>query len=327
MSEVTIVSHFSAPNWPIVNKLSMIAKCLEVNRIHCSSLEKLHETMAGDLPGRTLFFTDEGLMDQVQLFDAQIRGKKVETAMFIQSPIAAVAKKISDLSLVKYLIGSQSPDGTGRDLSILIKKFADGDILHLDKYLAFGSKVNRRLVSDAHSKREAIEAVSAYVSNLGDPGYQHPYDEYSRIISGLTDELLLNAIFNANPRMRGINRAETFSLAKSEQIEISWGYDGEYFGVSVIDPFGRFTSDTIMNFVSSQRTAENIARSPSAGLGLKFIFDKAHQIVTNVQKEKATEVIALVKFNARLLDFETQKKSFYYFGDVEPLSPPRRDKK
>lgn len=324
MNGVTVVSHFSEPNWPLVNKLSMIAKCLEVNRIHCSSLEKLRETMSGRLQGRTLFFTDEGLMDQVQQFDAQIRDKKVETAMFIRSPITAVAQKISDLSLVKYLIGSQPADGTGRDLSILIKKFADGDILHLDKYLAFGSKVNRRLVSDARSKREAVEAVSTYVSNLGDPGYQHPYGEYSRIISGLTDELLLNAIFNANPRMRGIDRARAFNLEEHELIEISWGYDGEYFGVSVMDPFGRFTSDTIMNFVSSQRSAESIAHSPSAGLGLKFIFDKAHQVITNVKKEKATEVIALVKFNARILDFETQKKSFYYFGEAD-LRAPRRE--
>lgn len=317
MNEVTIVSHFSAPNWPVVNKLSMIAKCLEVNRIHCSSLEKLRLTMAGPLPGRTLFFTDEGLMEQVHEIDRQVAGKNVETAMFIHSPITTVARQISTTKLVKYLIGEKATPDAGRELSILIKKFANGDILHLDKYLSFGSKVQQRTVSDSRSKRDVLDAVSSYIARFGDPGYLHPYEEYSRIVSGLTDELLLNAIFNANPRMRGCKRADEFKLTEGEQIEISWGYDGEYFGVSVKDPFGRFSSDTIMNHVSSQRAMESIAQSTSAGLGLKFIFDKAHQVITNVQKDQVTEVIALVKFSTRMLDFEARKKSFYYFADAE----------
>lgn len=315
MSDVTIITHFTNPNWPFVNKLSAIARCLEVNRVHCSSLEKLTKALADHVKGRVLFFTDEGMIDFVQQVGSQRKNDNLEVAMLIDSPLSSVAKKISNLEVVKYLIGAQPVEAFGRDLSILIKKFADGDFLDLDKYLAFGSRIHKRLVNSAESRREAIEAVGKYISALGDPGYAHPFDEYSRRICELTDELLLNAVFSANPRLRQADRSKPFQLSPEEEIRMSWGYDGEYFGISVCDPFGKFPFETIMNYVSSQRRIDQLAPNESGGIGLKFIFEKAHSVITNVKNEKVTEVIALVRFGNRILEFEKQKKSFYYFGD------------
>ena len=95
---------------------------------------------------------------------------------------------------------------------------------------------------------------------------------------------------------------------------MSWGYDGEYFGISVRDPFGKFASETIMKYLSTQRQLNEIVASQSGGLGMKFIFERAHHVVANVKKEQVTEVIALLKFTSRMLEFEKQKKSFYFFG-------------
>ncbi len=312
MNNVTVVSHFSLANWPIVNKLSAICKCLEVTMVHCSAIEKLRSVMKELPPGRRLFFTDEGLVSVVQEIETQSHGA-VDVAMFINSPISKVAEKINTLRSVKYLIGGQNAESTGRDLSILIKKYTDGDILDLDKYLAFGCKIHTRVVNSAKAKRDAIDSVAKYISRLGDPGYRHPFDEYARRISELTDELLLNAIFNANPRLRNADRGAQFHLQPEEEVRMSFGYDGDYFGVSVRDPFGQFNPDTIMSYLATNRESGGIAKSKSAGLGLKFIFEKAHQIVANVKEERATEVIALVRFSSRLLEFEKQKKSFYFF--------------
>jgi hypothetical protein len=315
MNKVTVITHFSQPNWPVVNKLSAINKCLDVNMIHCSALDKLHATLAKNTADRILFFTDEGLIETVQELENKCKGIHLEVAMFIGSPISSVAQKIADLSIVKYLIGAEPAESYGRDLSILIKKFSDQDILDLGKYLAFGSKIHEMIVNSEKTKKLSLEAVGHYISRLGDPGYSHPFDEYARRVCELTDELLLNAVFDANPRLRGVDRGLPFQLTPQENIQISWGYDGEYFGVAVRDPFGKFTCDTIMKYLSAQKEMEDIISAPSAGLGLKFIFEKAHQVVTNVRKEKVTEVIALLKFGSRLLEFERQKKSFYFFDD------------
>lgn len=322
MTDVTIYTHFSQPNWPVVNKLRAISKCLDVGLRHCSTLERLRESLEDTSAGRNLFFTDEGMIDLVQEYEKRVEADKLEIAMFITSPIGKVAQKVSNLSNVKYLIGAQPAESFGRDLSILIKKFVDGDILDLEKYLAYGSKISERAIRSPETKRDAIDAVINYVSRLGDPGYNHPFDEYARRIAELTEELLLNAIFDANPRLRKSNRSLPFKLAPEEEVVVSWGYDGEYFGISVRDPFGKFTSETILKYLSSQRQVEDIVSADSGGLGLKFIFDRAHQVVTNVTKGQVTEVIALVRLANRMLEFESQKKSFFFFGEDAPVKKP-----
>lgn len=321
MNSPLVISHFFEPNWPLVNKISAITKCLNVEMIHCSSRDKLDATTSSHTDRRILFFTDEGLIDKVSRLENSPVGERLEVAMFIHSPLLKLAEKFTSLTSVKYLIGAESTENFGRDLSILIKKFADENILDLDKYLAFGCNVITRTVTSYDTKRSAVDAVNQYINNLGGSGYAHPFGEYARRVSEIVDELLINAIYDANPRMQGVDRSKKFQLNESEKIQVSWGYDGEYFGVSVRDPFGKFTCDTIMRYLASQKADETITLQPSAGIGLKLIFEKAHKVITNVQKESVTEVIVLVRFESRMLEFERRKKSFYYFenGDKKTV--------
>jgi hypothetical protein len=312
-TKTTILTHFSVPSWPVVNKLSAICKCLDVNMIHCSTVEKLKATIKDKNLGRVLYFTDEGMAELVIEIE-KMKLPRFEIAMLVISPIPDLLEKLTGLSIVKYLIGLESPEFCGRDLSILIKKFSGGNILDLDKYLAFGCKIHSRTIKENENKREAIQSVADYVSKLGDPGYNHPFHEYSTRMAELIDELLLNAIFDANPRLNGADRSKPFQLSDKELVQVSWGYDGEYFGISVRDPFGKFQSETILKYLGQSRSFTDLTTSKSGGLGLKLIFEKAHQVIANVQHEQVTEVIALVKFANRLREFEEQKKSFYYFG-------------
>src|SRR6185312_12270683 len=125
-----------------------------------------------------LFFTDEGMADLVIELE-RLKLPQFEVAMLVISPIPSLLEKLTALTVVKYLIGLQSPEIYGRDLSILIKKFSGGNILDLDKYLAFGCKIHSRTIKTQDDKRSSIDAVSSYVAKLGDPGYNHPFDEYA----------------------------------------------------------------------------------------------------------------------------------------------------
>lgn len=319
MNSIIVISHFSKPNWPLVNKLAGIVRCLGVEMVHCATIDKLRSTVEMYQHRRALFFTDEGLLDYVREVERSIKPKEFEVAMFIHSTISKVAEQISQSGLVRYLLGIDSIDSSGRDLSILIKKFADRNILDLEKYLAFGCSINERSIVSPSTKREAVEAVHQYIRQLGDPSYDHPFDEYATRVTEMVDELLLNAVFDANPRMQGVDRSKPYQLKEEEKIHLAWGYDGEYFGVSVRDPFGQFSYETIMQYVASQRKRDAIAASHSAGLGLKIIFDKAHKVIANVSRGKVTEVIVLLRFETRMLEFERRKKSFYYFH-TDPMA-------
>ena len=315
MNDILILTHFSEPRWPIVNKLLAICECLDIKMLHCASEDKIRAALAGRRPERTLFFTDETMI--VKLESAvRTAASPLEVAVFLLSPIATAARGISQIGAIKYLIGVD-PAEAGRDLSILLKKFAAEDILDLEKYLSFGAKINSRTVDSTEAKRDAVEAVAHYIRRFGSPAYNHPYEEYARKVSELTDELLLNAVFESNPRLQGSDRSATFKLEPSEEIRVSWGYDGEYFGVSVRDPFGRFTPESILNCLALQKNMDHGADS-GASLGLKLIFDKAHQVIANVRREKMTEVIALVRLASRMAEFERQSKSFYFFSEKKP---------
>lgn len=316
MNKVALLLHFSVPRWPIVNKVRGIAKCLNIPIVHCATKEKLDLELQVLKAERVLFITDNGLLDFVSELDGKENNFELNTAIFVESKIADVAQICSQIKTVKYLFELSDGDSFGQHLAILIKKFSNKDIMNLDKYLAFGATIRHMKMVSNESKQEILNEISYFIENLGDPGYSHPFGEYAARVAVLTDELLLNSIFNANPRFKNVDRSLPFSLSDQEAIEISWGYDGEYFGVAVRDPFGQLAKNTILERVSQSKNIEvDIGLTPSAGLGLKMIFDQSHQLITNIKREKATEVIAIVKFENRLLDFERNKKFLFYYTD------------
>src|SRR5688500_12576575 len=102
MNDTLILTHFSEPNWPVVNKLSGIAKCLNVELIHCPSKEALIEEFSSSSKRRRLFFTDEAQYDLVNHLDSKKPGASFEVAVFLRSPLVTATEKFSEKKIVKY---------------------------------------------------------------------------------------------------------------------------------------------------------------------------------------------------------------------------------
>src|SRR5690349_15251683 len=130
MNKVVFITHFSIPRWPLVNKLSGIAKCLGVEMIHCSSLEKLKSTLESISDRRALFLTDEGMIDFVGWIHKEKWSYSLDLALFVQTKISQVAVELTHFSRVKYLLEFDEMDSFGgRHLAVLIKKFTEQNIL------------------------------------------------------------------------------------------------------------------------------------------------------------------------------------------------------
>jgi hypothetical protein len=318
MSNLKIISHFTEPQWPMVNKLTTIAKSLSVEQVHCATIEKVKNVFsASSAQQKILFISDEGCIELVKELESKQYTSAFGTVLFITSKIVDLAKDVQGLKSVKYLLGVNRGDIVGRDLTILIKKFQLGDILDLEKYLSFGASITRHQISTDVDKKQAIEGIYNFIASFGGEGYPHPYAEYARRIAEMVDELLLNAIFNANPRLKGVNRALPFSLSPDESVHLAYGYDGDLFGVSVKDPFGVFTKDTVLQYLSAQRSLQSVTSGASGGLGIRFVFERAHHVIANVKKEVATEIISLIQFDSRLSNFDKKQRSFYFFSDED----------
>lgn len=295
-SNFLLVIHFSVPRWPLVNKLTGLAKSLDIDCIHCNSIDTLDKTLSTIGERRVMFVADEGMIEYIRQLQSRNRKFELEVALFIESRISEVANRIHELTPVRYLFEFDDKDATpGRNIATLLKKVKDQNFLDLNKYLGYGASYCEKSVNSDSSKKAAINEIGRFITNIGDPRFPTPYKEYARRMTEMVDELVLNAIFNANPRMRACDRSQPFNLGPDEDVHLTWAYDGEYFGVSVRDHFGQFTLESIMERVASSSELSTIVTSKSAGLGQKLIFERAHQIVTNVKEGKVTEVIAVVK--------------------------------
>lgn len=164
-------------------------------------------------------------------------------------------------------------------------------------YLLGGCTVEERVVGSTAEKDDALDEVMGLGQRLG------LSDEKLRRIEVVTDELLLNAIFDApreldgSPRFAGANRRAPLTLPAQAQVRLRYGADGRGFVVSVGDRFGSLTRAQVATHVA--RVLEASGPRPrgglgGAGLGLVLIFGAATQLAVQVVPGVFTEVTAAV---------------------------------
>lgn len=95
---------------------------------------------------------------------------------------------------------------------------------------------------------------------------------------------------------------------------VKWAFDGEQFGLSVCDRFGRLQKETILRYLDTTLDLGDVEARKSGGLGIKFVFERLHQFVVNVHSDLMTEVVCLLRFERRLKDFDARPRSFHYFS-------------
>src|SRR5687768_13696159 len=157
-------------------------------------------------------------------------------------------------------------------------KVRRGDIFGVEKYLAWGALVHERSVKTYEGKREALLEVAAYAADVG------ARRQVVARIESVTDELLMNALYDAPAIRHGTSHLEAQKARhgwrpmrggerESEAI-LRYACDGRYLGVSVRDSYGELRKDAILDHILRARTMKGspkIKPSGGAGLGLYFV--------------------------------------------------------
>ena len=221
---------------------------------------------------------------------------------------------------VDHVIGDQDPDDA--EMVVTSVKLLTGDIFGLEKYLAWGAKINERRVRDYEEKREALAAVTSDAKELG---ARRPL--IARIES-VADELLMNALYDAPAVDGGAHRALGHRLgvpAAEADALLRWAADGRYFAVSVQDDFGALHKEAILDHVSRARqergrprSVEEVGDGAGAGLGLYFILSSVTRFVANIDPGRRTEVVCLFDLKATGREAESCARSLHVFrGDAK----------
>jgi hypothetical protein len=232
-------------------------------------------------------------------------------------PTYAAELEVRDVELVDHIIAHLTTEWALSDLSVTLQKIVRGDYFGLEKYLALGSVINSIVIKGSSNRESSNAAVSAWVDSIG------LNKNISRLAFGISEELIMNAIFDA-PTAGGrttygaLSRSQVRELESDDCPTLRYGADDRMLGISITDPFGAFARDTWFAYARKvlRRRDNNLIdlKSGGAGLGLFKILFGSHSIICNVQPKKATEVIVLILTNQPIRDFDHMPRSIHYFG-------------
>jgi hypothetical protein len=218
------------------------------------------------------------------------------------------------------IVNKPGTDWTTHELRATLQKLLKGDIFGLEKYLAPGTQIQKAIITGSENRDLHNLAVMKYAQD-------HKIGQHlSKMIFGISEELLMNAIYDApvaggRASFESLPRTAVISLKEDEYATLQYGCDGKLFGISVSDPFGALKRDKLFQYLKKvlmRRDSSTLIdnKKGGAGLGIFKILYSSHALVCNVKPRCHTEFIALVDINDQLRDFSKMARSIHFFEVV-----------
>jgi hypothetical protein len=235
-------------------------------------------------------------------------------------PLVVLGDSLQDADVVELLrqrgvnhVISDADDPDDTELVVTSVKLLSGDLFGLEKYLAWGVKIDERSIGTYEDKREALAAVTACAREAG---ARRPL--IARIES-VVDELLMNAMYDAPAARSGVRPDPASETDPEAQALLRWAGDGRYFAVSVQDDYGELHKEAILDHLVRARAERGRPRSGDdvgggAGLGLYFILSSVTRFIANIEPGRRTEVVCLFDLKQSGRDAEACARSLHVFG-------------
>ena len=224
--------------------------------------------------------------------------------------------------LIDQVLANRAPSQwTINELRVTVQKIIRNDFFGIEKYLAPATPITKAAVTGSADR----EGLNSSVMHFAE---QNRLGQYvSKLVFGITEELLMNSIYDA-PIAGGAHhynempRTMSVTLRPEEYSVLSYGCDGMVFAVSVTDPFGALKKETLFRYLKKvlrRQDSSNLidTKQGGAGLGLFKILYSAHSLVCNVHPKKQTEVMALIDIHHQVRDFSRMTRSVSYFLEDE----------
>ncbi len=244
----------------------------------------------------------------------------------------AYGSKMVDLPLENVLITSDAGLTENdedplmmQELTVTAGKLLGDSIFGLEKYLSWGTKIHEILVTSSVQRLEVLDKIGEFAPSTG------LRRSMCQNLETLTDELLMNAVWDAPVDETGHHKYATLSRRKAVQLLphecpiLRFGADKRLVGISVTDPFGGLEREQAYKYlIKCFSRAENQIDSKrgGAGLGLYTAFLSVSSFIINVAPGFRTEVIGLLDNKLSRRKLSGRSRTYHYFLSQGP--PPRR---
>lgn len=275
--------------------------------------QEISEKEIPDLPGNLIL-----PLDTLNTAETYRKSQK-NIIVFGQLPPKEMVNQVLLQNQMSHFIDSTN-SFTFPYLEAVLHKLSHGPAKGLEAYLAPGSTVNTHQFTVYAEKNSMIEQLNQFTQQM------RAFRGMPEILATIADEMIMNGMFdaprdeNGQEKYNKLPRNHPLVLEPQEAITFRYGADSQFIGVSVEDPFGALTYDTLVKYLKrcyDQNSNQIEQKQGGAGLGLFTIFDNAHCFIVNSIPGKKTEIIALISLSMSFAKYQGTGKSFSFFIEGE----------
>jgi serine phosphatase RsbU (regulator of sigma subunit)/HAMP domain-containing protein len=250
-----------------------------------------------------------GGLEQISLITLLKEKNPEAKFIFICSvPFDTMIPVLLELDLPMHLIHAQNANLL-TSVQTAAAKFSASTFWGIREYLSRGTQVYSIKIRNTGSRMREAAPLLDFGAKVG------LTDHMLNTLANLTDELLMNAMYDAPTDKKGrhkyaaADRSEDIKLNELEAPVLEYGSDGHHLAVGVSDPFGGLTRATILAYLekclfNDEKQIDD--KAGGAGLGLFEIYNAVDSLIFNVQPGTRTQVICLMKLK---LDVKFSKRN------------------
>jgi len=215
------------------------------------------------------------------------------------------------LALLKIFIGQilqhqKKSSQTSKDLCSSFMH--DGAIFHLANLKHSDER------SSLHTR--VVDFFLQKIEKFGDK-FTASATTYAKNMGNILDELLMNAIWDANPAHTKRERTLPIPLSEKEKVTALYLFEHVNFVVSVSDPFGNFAEkaieDIVFHALGTKETAELKKENFGAGLGLRMVLQKTGYLIFEIQKGVKTQATVIGRGTQSIRDMQKKPRTVLFF--------------
>lgn len=245
------------------------------------------------------------------------KSQKFSGQIVLLHPLDMNFDLLQSLSFVQNVISRDADNrsATVRAVLTTLSKIIHHDYFGIEKYLSWGAETKEKILSQSEQREPYREEMLEYFKSLG---IRSAILDRIKVVA---EEIMMNAVYDAPTDTNGksifnhLPRTTPVHLNAEQSAKLRYACDGNWIAVSVQDPFGSLTRDTVLQYLKScysgQAGSLNAGKG-GAGRGLHQILESSSVTIFNVKNRKKTEVISLIEIDNAARN-EGEKPHFQFF--------------
>lgn len=267
---------------------------------------------------QTMYITDK--VDEKKLKEHElIPSIRIENLLLVDEETKDKIVDSEGLMLFGHVLSCNQEHVPHLQLMSTIRKIREKKYFGVDKCVSYGAYVHRYVLSHSDQRQWFRDALFEFIKGLSQV-LGRPTDAYAQFGVEVQEELLMNAIWDANPKLQDVDRRVPIALLPQESVQIEWSFDGTYLAVGVRDSFGSFSKHTVYKYLKFLFASDRKAmirlqqEAAGAGLGLFMVLERLSSLIITVSPNKTTEVIAILNLTTSPKAFTRKQRSFQFFS-------------